>query len=237
MGQWLYGEAGTEDEKILQLRNEIEPLHKELHESASYVLNLAESSPRQAQEYYHETIQSNLGVLVGLLDEVVDRGTALNEESAAVMRKTIFVMHATSIIGLSLELICLVSLVLYVLKNVIRPMLHITEKVQPLQQGLLDMQLNYSADNELGDLARTLETSVQLIHSYIEDINRIMGQLSEGNFDVSTSAVYIGDFSSIAQSINSFTDACPFSLTRSCTIFRNGKAANRKIGGNRGLAF
>ncbi len=206
LGQWLYGEAGTEDEKILQLRNEIEPRHKELHESASYVLNLAESSPRQAQEYYHETIQSNLGVLVGLLDEVVDRGTALNEESAAVMRKTIFVMHATSIIGLSLELICLVSLVLYVLKNVIRPMLHITEKVQPLQQGLLDMQLNYSADNELGDLARTLETSVQLIHSYIEDINRIMGQLSEGNFDVSTSAAYIGDFSSIAQSINSFTD-------------------------------
>ena len=66
LGQWLYGEAGTEDEKILQLRNEIEPLHKELHESASYVLNLAESSPRQAQEYYHETIQSNLGVLVGL---------------------------------------------------------------------------------------------------------------------------------------------------------------------------
>ena len=206
LGQWLYGEAGTEDERILQLRQQIEPLHKELHESASYVLNLLKTSPRQAQEYYQETIQKNLNTLVGYLDEVVERGTALSEDSAEIMRKTIVVMHTTSIVGLALVLICLISLVLYVLKYVIKPMLHITEKVQPLQQGLLDMRLDYSADNELGDLARTLEQSVQLIHSYIEDINRIMGQLSEGNFDVSTSAAYIGDFSSIAQSINSFTD-------------------------------
>jgi methyl-accepting chemotaxis protein len=206
LGQWLYGEAGTDDQRILQLREEIEPLHKELHESAANVLELMETNPRQAQQYYNETIQSNLNTLVGHLDEVVERGTALSNSSAETMRKTIVMMHATSIAGLSLELICLISLVLYVLKHVVKPMLHITEKVQPLQQGQLNMKLDYSANNELGDLARTLEQSIQLIHSYIEDINRIMGQLSEGNFDVSTSAAYIGDFSTIAQSINSFTD-------------------------------
>ena len=38
LGQWLYGEAGTDNEKILQLRQEMEPLHKELHQSATQVL-------------------------------------------------------------------------------------------------------------------------------------------------------------------------------------------------------
>ena len=39
LGQWLYGEPGTEDADILALRSEMEPLHKELHESAVHALD------------------------------------------------------------------------------------------------------------------------------------------------------------------------------------------------------
>ena len=49
LGQWLYGDAGTEDKEIIALRSQLEPLHKELHESATYVLELLETNPQQAQ--------------------------------------------------------------------------------------------------------------------------------------------------------------------------------------------
>ena len=39
LGKWLYGEAGTEDSKIVSLRKQLEPLHKEIHESATHVLD------------------------------------------------------------------------------------------------------------------------------------------------------------------------------------------------------
>ena len=45
LGQWLYGEAGTDNEKILALRTQIEPLHKELHGSATEVLGMLETNP------------------------------------------------------------------------------------------------------------------------------------------------------------------------------------------------
>ena len=32
LGQWVYGEAGTDDSQILALRQEIQPLHKQLAE-------------------------------------------------------------------------------------------------------------------------------------------------------------------------------------------------------------
>ena len=35
LGQWIYGEAGTDDQQVLSLRAELEPLHKELHQSAT----------------------------------------------------------------------------------------------------------------------------------------------------------------------------------------------------------
>ena len=202
LGQWLYSDIETDDQTVISLRAQIEPLHKELHQSASTALGM---STAQAQQYYQTTIQSNLTTLVGLLEQVVERGTVINNDATARMETTIKFMHATSIIGLSLSLIALISLVVYVSGYVIKPILQITQASQPLQEGLLELDLGYSSQNELGQLASTLEKSMDRIHSYVEDINRIMGELSDGNFDVHTSQRFIGDFRSIEESIDSFT--------------------------------
>ncbi len=222
LGQWLYGEAGTTDPEILELRRQMEPLHKALHASATEALAMGTA---QAQNYYLETIQTNLTTLVGLLDKVIERGGVLNQESIDSTNRTIAIMHATSIIGLALAMICLISLVLYVLKHIVRPLLTITEKVQPLQQGRLDLDLEYSANNELGDLAQTLEKSMETIEQYVGDINRIMRQLSEGNFNVSTSVPFIGDFRSIEESIDSFTASLS-------TAIGNINQAEHKVSGH-----
>lgn len=205
LGQWLYGEEGTTDSEILSLRSQMEPLHKTLHESATQVLEQLKTDPEQAQAYYQETIQSNLTTLVGLLEKVVERGTALNEESKDEMAKTLVMMHGTSIVGLSLSLIALISLVLYVLGKIVKPLIMITNKSKPLKEGYLELELNYHSKDELGELAETLEGSLGKIGSYVNDINRMMGQLSSGNFDVQVSEPYIGDFRSIEESLTSFT--------------------------------
>lgn len=205
LGQWLYGEAGTEDKTILDLRTQLEPLHKELHESATYVLDLYNTDPAQAQAYYQETISSNLGVLVGLLEQVVERGVELNEISAANMEQTVHTMHIVTGIGLFLTLVLLLSLVIYIMRRVLKPILLITAKTKPLQDGCMNIELNYDANDEIGDLARTLKESIARINQYIEDINRMMSQLSGGNFDVEASVPFIGDFRSISESVDSFT--------------------------------
>lgn len=212
LGQWLYGEAGTDDEQILQLRSQMEPLHKELHQSAVYVLELLETDSKQAQEYYQETILSNLNVLVGLLDKVVERGAVLNQESTENMQKTVQTMHMVTTAGLVLSLVCLLSLVIYIMARVVRPILMITEKTKPLQDGHMKLELDYSVNDELGDLCRTLKQSIEQTCRYIEDINRIMTQLSAGNFNVSASVPFIGDFQSISDSIESFTNSLSYAM-------------------------
>lgn len=74
LGQWLYGEFDLKDSEIERLRAQIEPLHRELHASAGTALELYANSSVRGQQYYLETIQTNLTKLVGLLDQVVDRG-------------------------------------------------------------------------------------------------------------------------------------------------------------------
>ena len=205
LGQWIYGSEEISDPAISSLRSELEPLHKEIHESATHVLNLLKTSPAQAQDYYQETILSNITTLVGKLDKIVEMETTANNDGLARMRTMILQMQLVCFLCLVLALFCLISLVTYVGKHVVKPILLITDRARPLQAGRLDLQMDYQSENELGELAKTLEDSVGLIHSYVEDINRIMGQLSQGDFDVATSTPYIGDFQSIESSLNSFT--------------------------------
>ena len=203
LGQWLYGEANTDDETVLSLRSQLEPLHKQLHASATEALNM--TSKTGAQEFFQNSIQSNLSTLVGLLDQVVDRGTAISQESEVRIERTIVTMHLTCAFCLALALICLLSLVQYVLRHVVKSIIKITASSKPLQEGRLELDLDFTAEDELGGLADTLRQSMGHIHNYVADINRIMGQLSQGNFDVHTSTPFIGDFRSIEASIESLT--------------------------------
>lgn len=225
LGQWLYGEMTTDDEKVLALRDELEPLHKELHESASYVLDMAKRDPAAAQEYYQNTIQTNLNTLVGLLDQVVEEGTRLKDASAASMSKTLRTVQIVSGVCFFLALIFLISLVSYVLKQIVRPIIYISNQVHPLQEGKLELNLEYEANNELGDLANILENSMKVIESYIHDIDRIMMQLAQGDFNVTPSVKYVGDFQMIEQAISSFTS------TISAALGSIGKAEHQ-ISGN-----
>lgn len=214
LGQWLYGEAGTDDAEILKLRGDLESLHKELHGSASQVLEQYQSSPDDAHQYYQTTIQGNLTTLVGMLDKVIDRGEALRTESETATDKTINVMHMTTLICLLLALICFISLIQYVLQRVVKPIIAITDSSRVLQNGKLDLNIKYKSDDEIGELVNTLKTSMDRINGYVSDINKIMGELSGGNFDVSTSAEYVGDFTSIQTSIENFTNTMSETLRR-----------------------
>ena len=178
LGKWLYGDIDLDDAQINSLRSQIEPLHKQLHASAGTALELYANSSVRAQAYYQETIQGNLTELVGLLDQVVERGETLTGECTDSLSATIGIMHGSTVVGLVISLIALISLVVYVMNYVIKPLLIITEGAKPLQEGRLTLAFDFHSKNELGQLAATLEESVGEIHKYVDDVNRIMDELA-----------------------------------------------------------
>lgn len=224
LGQWLYSDLNTDDALVIEKRNEIEPLHKELHESAGYALELMKTDPEQARSYYQNTIRKNLAVLVADLEEIVEEGAKLTEESSESMFRTIHVVQILAGVCFFVALICLISLISYVMKRVIRPIMYISECVRPLQEGTLDLNMSYESQDEIGELSHILKNSLEVIQGYVGDINRIMNQLAQGEFNVRTSTPFIGDFKSIETSIESFTD------TLSASIGNIGKVENQISG-------
>lgn len=136
---------------------------------------------------------------------MVERSEVLTSEYTSRMNNTIIFMHISTTVCLVLALASLISLVLYVMRQVIKPLVSITENVRPLQEGNLTLELDYHSENELGELVRTLEESLGRIQEYVGDIDRVMAELAQGNFNVGTSARYIGDFQPIEEALGRFT--------------------------------
>lgn len=213
LGKWLYGEKNTDDAEVLALLDEIKPLHKTIHASAAETLEMHQVNPVDAQKFYQGTVSENITKLVGLLDQVVARSKVIAEESIDRITKTTTFMMIVNIVCSVIALGCLISLSQYVLNKIVKPILRITEQSRGLAEGKLVFRDEIKSKDELGELSRSLETSVQVISGYISDIDQIMKEMSDGNFDVKAEEPFIGDFSSIEESVESFVERISEALT------------------------
>lgn len=207
LGQWIYGDARTDDTEILALRAELEPLHKQMHESAENALSTLQTDAGSAQSYYQNTIRKNVDQVVFRLTKIIERANVLNTEAKEHMNRAIRVMQTVVILCFLASLACLVSLIRYVLHNVVRPILLLTNESTPLAEGHLHLQFSYHGQNELGQLTATLGDALARIDDYVSDINRILAEMAQGNLNVKVSTTFIGDFRSIEESIEKMSTA------------------------------
>lgn len=91
-----------------------------------------------------------------------------------------------------------------VIKSIIDPLFEIEKAAKDMSNGKLGTVIEYHSQDELGQLADSLRISMKTLSSYVDDIDKIMDKLSEGDFDVHTSQAFIGDFEHIEKSIMSF---------------------------------
>lgn len=203
LGKWLYGNDRISDMEILSLMSQMKPIHKEVHQTAADLISQAKTSPLSAQEGYTRLLKPNLETLIQLLDKIVFRSRELVEEHTQTMIHDLNLILTTSLLCILISLFSLYNLVHYVIKRVIIPMQTIKEDSLNLSQGILKFHPGVSND-ELGQLANALQSSVETISGYITDIGRAMEELANGNFTVRPSKAFIGDFLPIETSISHF---------------------------------
>ena len=80
LGNWFYSsDLSGVDSRILELIEEMKPIHQAIHDSAQTVLDLSVTDPAQARDMYQNTVKANVSQLVEILDEVA----AITEEQVS----------------------------------------------------------------------------------------------------------------------------------------------------------
>lgn len=81
------------------------------------------------------------------------------------------------------------------------PAKQMAEAANQLAEGNLDVEIVCTSQDEIGDLANSLETAVTAWKLYINEIKRIMNTMAHGNFDLELQTEFKGDFNEIREAI------------------------------------
>ncbi len=125
-------------------------------------------------------------------------GINYSEANAAVTRTGI-IMAILSIIALVVIILTIIALA----KRILSPLQGIVTAAQDIAHGHLEADISVSSQDEIGMLANTFTAMTDNLKTIVEDIDYLLGEMAEGNFDVRTKAEanYIGDFHNILLSV------------------------------------
>ncbi len=134
-------------------------------------------------------------------NEIADiQANAIEQSNKSMMFISIVVV---ALLLLSLATIIFVAVRLT--RGIMTPVKEIEGAAIGLSKGILSTEIKYNSKNEMGTLADCMRTSMSALSSYIKDIDNIMNTMSEGDFNISTSQPFIGDFENIEKSIMNFS--------------------------------
>ncbi len=207
LGNWFYNSdlTAVTDSEILRLIEEMKPIHQAIHESAQTILDLNETDPDQAKQMYTDVTKANVTKLVALLDQVSEITASQVADNQSGLLGWVSGTEWISAITVLFILIVSILLFVYVMKRIVAPIQVITGASRNLAEGNLGFQIDVSGNDEIGDLANTLNTSVKNLKMYISDISKVLDGLAEGDLTSQSEIDYIGDFVQIQKSIETIS--------------------------------
>ncbi len=117
------------------------------------------------------------------------------------MDETIFSIVITIIVGLAIiaaaVVICIVTA-----NGIANPIKKTVGVMNAVSSGSLNVSVEHTSDDETGQLADSINKTINSLKDYIGEISRLCKQLADGNFDIHRQIDFNGDFVSIIEALD-----------------------------------
>lgn len=152
-----------------------------------------------------------LNSCVPALDNLVEESKHLTNETEGAIAKAVassnFVFSIAVAIIILFVIVAIVSSIILarvIVESIMKPLNEIEDATEQLSMGNLHVTVNYSGDDEMGELAEHLKSAIATLSSYVDDIDDHMKKFSDGNFKVKPNSEWKGDFKAILNAFRSF---------------------------------
>ncbi len=143
------------------------------------------------------------------LDEVISEINVLIENSASIRAKTLSDSVKSTNISMIVLLCMTVGAILFamiicarVTRTIVYPVHQVENAMEGLAKGKMSQELEYESLDEFGSLVSSVRDTCQGLEDVVQDLTRLLDQMSAGNFDLFTEDnIYKGDFEPLLRSI------------------------------------
>ena len=199
-------EIGLSDEELAFVdrasttSNNLIPLEENAME-----LTAAGQTSRAVAILYGKEYMDGVKVITGALDDFSNAIDVRMSAETQRIETVVNILTIASYICVFLVLAFQAYMISFALKDLIAPMLKIKKKMEELSQGDLSGDFDLQEDNtELGRTAHAIKNLQDFQQNMIGDVDYLLSEMSNGNFDVSTrigDEAYVGVYYNLLMSM------------------------------------
>ena len=140
------------------------------------------------------------GKINGLIFAGISKANAMDE--------ILGTMEMAALVGVVMVALSLVVMTVFVRNTISMPLSKLTKLAQTMERGELglgagqQMKADIRSNDEIGFLASIFEDTAKRLRGYIGEISTILENISDGDLTAVTTKDYVGDFTSIKQSLD-----------------------------------
>ena len=197
----LKGNCTTAEEK--EIIANIEALLPDYRSVREEVIRLGVANKKTEAQ---DKLQNEALPIMDQVSDYADELVALNKQMGNQVARRLFVQSVVIaaavaafilfVIGVSIRFAAMVA------KMISHPIHSIKEAAEQLLQGNLNVNVKKEYDDEIGQMTESFDEAMHVIKSYIDDLDGRLGEVADGNFDVSTDIQFRGDFRSLDDAVN-----------------------------------
>jgi len=210
MGTWLNSEesANLTDAEVIDLLDRVRSPHEYIHLRAQEIVSLLESGRTdEAARIYREDVLPKTLEVISILQEMSGRYETLVSDKTYEIYN---VGHTFTFVIVSLVVFALVvsiGLAILITLNIVKPITGLTHVLKDISEGEGDLtrHINNSSKDEIGDLSRYFDLTLEKIRKLVVGIKGEATKLSEIGVDLSSNtnetAAAINEITANIQSI------------------------------------
>ena len=194
----------AEEEKLI---TDIFALSGELAVLEENAFALAEAGDNEAGTaiLYGDEYEAGIAQVTAMVNEFEESVIARQQHSVDAQANFIGIMNVIAYVAAAIAVTALTTLIFYVKRDMVVPVVKLSESMVALAGGDLNNDLGMEPDTS--EIGRTVDVMLQLQKfqkDVIGDMAYLLGEMANGNFDIRTrigDAAYAGDYKELLMSI------------------------------------
>lgn len=188
-----------EEQEYIQIISEVLPEYRTIFASVEElaVANQNEEALELLLTEGKPTLKKLTDAVEGLIDLNVKTGNAV---STRLQIQTYIIIGIMVIVIITASIIA-TRFAKFVSSLLSEPISHVHNASLQLAEGNLDINVEKMYPDEIGEMTESFKSAAAMIKLYINELNRGLGEISNGNFDISTDVDFKGDFTALSDAL------------------------------------
>lgn len=201
-------EKNCNSDEELEYIAQIDELLPKYRDIFSQVEELAvENHNEEALQLLITTGKPTLKSLTDAVEGLIELNVSMGNDASQQMENMAYIILAIILVVIIISIVVSTRFAGFVTKLFTEPITMVKEASAELARGNLDIAVERMYPDEIGEMTDSFKEAANMMKLYIQELTRGLGEVSKGNFNISTDVDFRGDFKALDEAIVLITDS------------------------------